>query len=102
MSWLDSFPHGFQGWGPQAPDPEGGRRLSTRRPPDQSPPTHASVAQYFGWGPEQMRKLDEDYDAWRKEFSSTFADDFAEWRSKRRQARQDENARSAHPKIPDA
>lgn len=113
MSWLDSFPHSFHGWGPNAPDygpePRGNpqealgytQRTDQRPAQDYGRHRHRNYAReadrwgdehpddhhYRAWREQQMRALDDDYLAWREEGRTKFNDDFNEWRNKRMRQR---------------
>jgi len=76
-TWMDSFPHSFTGWGPQAPDYGHGdeqARFRARMRFDDD---------YLTWRAEQLQQLDDDYIAWRRERQDRFSDDFNAWRSSR-------------------
>lgn len=105
-SWLDSFPHSFHGWGPNAPDygPDPQRNLGYTPRSDHVPrqdygrhshrnyqreaerwgDEHPDDAHYRSWREQQMQALDDEYHAWREEGRTKFNEDFNAWRDKRR------------------
>jgi hypothetical protein len=73
-NWMDSFPHSFTGWGPQAPDyghDDDQARFHARMRFDDD---------YLTWRAEQLQRLDDEYIAWRRERQAQFSDDFNAWR----------------------
>ena len=62
---------GFQAWGHVPEAPEGHRSATAQADEDFDP-------DYLQWREEQLRRLDEDYRAWRQH---KFAEDFRQWRT---------------------